>query len=95
MSRSFWQILLLSNLIDHGMSLQQAIDQPRFFARGNSFEVERSISRDAIEGLLALGHPVVPSADPLGTAQAIRIDWQSGVLHGGADGRRDGLALGW
>jgi gamma-glutamyltranspeptidase/glutathione hydrolase len=42
-----------------------------------------------------LGHPVVPSADPLGTAQAIRIDWQSGVLHGGADGRRDGLALGW
>jgi len=89
------QILLLSNLIDHGMSLQQAIDQPRFFARGNSFEVEQSISSQAIEGLLALGHPVVPSVDPLGTAQAIRIDWQTGVLHGGADGRRDGVALGW
>jgi gamma-glutamyltranspeptidase/glutathione hydrolase len=89
------QILLLSNLIDHGMSLQQAIDQPRFFARGNSFEVEQAIPRRAIEGLLALGHPVVSSVDPLGTAQAIRIDWESGVLHGGADGRRDGVALGW
>jgi gamma-glutamyltranspeptidase/glutathione hydrolase len=89
------QILLLSNLIDHGMSLQQAIDQPRFFARGNSLEVEQSISSHAIEGLLALGHPVIPSVDPLGTAQAIRIDWQTGVLHGGADGRRDGVALGW
>jgi len=30
-----------------------------------------------------------------GTAQAIWIDWQAGVLRGGADGRRDGLAAGW
>lgn len=89
------QILLLSNLIDHGMSLQQAIDQPRFFARGESFEVEHLISRQAVAGLRALGHPVVVADNALGTAQAIRIDWQTGVLHGGADGRRDGVALGW
>jgi gamma-glutamyltranspeptidase/glutathione hydrolase len=89
------QILLLSNLIDHGMSLQQAIDQPRFFARGESFEVEHLISRQAVAGLRAWGHPVVVADNPLGTAQAIRIDWQTGVLHGGADGRRDGVALGW
>ncbi len=89
------QILLLSNLIDHGMSLQQAIDQPRFFARGDSFEVEQSISKQTVAGLRALGHPVIATDVPLGTAQAIRIDWQTGVLHGGADGRRDGVALGW
>ena len=89
------QILLLSNLIDHGMSLQQAIDQPRFFARGDSFEVEQSISKHAVESLVALGHRVVAAENPLGTAQAIRIDWQTGVLHGGADCRRDGVALGW
>jgi gamma-glutamyltranspeptidase/glutathione hydrolase len=89
------QILLLSNLIDHGMSLQQAIDAPRFFARGDTFEVEQSVSRQAVERLRALGHPVVAAENPLGTAQAIRIDWQTGVLHGGADGRRDGVALGW
>ena len=89
------QILLLSNLIDHGMSLQQAIDAPRFFARGDTFEVEQSVSRQAVERLRALGHRVVAAENPLGTAQAIRIDWQTGVLHGGADGRRDGVALGW
>jgi gamma-glutamyltranspeptidase len=30
-----------------------------------------------------------------GTAQAIWIDWEAGLLRGGADGRRDGLAAGW
>ena len=47
------------------------------------------------EGLAALGHKVVPAENPLGTAQAIWIDWESGLLRGGADGRRDGLAAGW
>ena len=89
------QILLLSNLLDHGMALQQAIDEPRFFARGDSFEVEQTVSKEAVAGLVALGHPVAVTDIPLGTAQAIRIDWRTGVLHGGADGRRDGVALGW
>ncbi len=89
------QIQLLSNLIDHGMGLQQAIDQPRMFARGDTFEVERGVPAATIEALRALGHAPVPAENPLGTAQAICIDWASGVLHGGADGRRDGIALGW
>ena len=33
--------------------------------------------------------------NPLGTAQAVWIDWERGLLRGGADGRRDGIALGW
>ncbi len=89
------QIQLLSNLIDHEMSLQQAIDQPRIFARGELFEAERPIPRQSIDRLIALGHAVVCAENPLGTAQAIRIDWQTGVFHGAADGRRDGVALGW
>jgi gamma-glutamyltranspeptidase/glutathione hydrolase len=89
------QIQLLSNLIDHGLGLQQAIDRPRIFARGDTFELEQGIPSAAIDGLRALGHAPVPAEDPLGTAQAICIDWESGVLHGGADGRRDGIALGW
>ncbi len=89
------QIQLLSNLIDHGMTVQQAIDQPRIFARGDTFEAERTVPAAVIEGLRALGHTPVPAENPLGTAQAICIDWESGVLHGGADGRRDGIALGW
>jgi gamma-glutamyltranspeptidase/glutathione hydrolase len=43
---------------------------------------------------LILGHAFVHAENPIGTAQAIRIDWENGVLHGAADGRRDGLALG-
>ena len=46
-------------------------------------------------GLAALGHTVVPAENPLGTAQAIWIDWETGLLRGGADPRRDGLAAGW
>lgn len=89
------QMQLLSNLIDHGMSLQQAIDQPRIFARGDLFEVERLIPKTSLRALARQGHRVTYAENPLGTAQAIRIDWESGILHGGADGRRDGVALGW
>ena len=48
-----------------------------------------------VAGLAARGHTVVPAANPLGTAQAIWIDWERGILRGGADGRRDGIAAGW
>lgn len=89
------QMQLLSNLIDHNLSLQQAIDQPRIFARGEVFEVEHTVGARTIEDLTRLGHRITLAENPLGTAQAIRIDWQSGVLHGGADARRDGVALGW
>lgn len=89
------QMQILSNLLDHGMSVQAAIDAPRIFARGETFEVESTLTRVAIEDLRARGHPVRPAENPLGTAQAIWIDWNLGILRGGADGRRDGLALGW
>ncbi len=89
------QIELLSNVLDHDLPLQAAIDLPRIFARGDSFEVEARIPGATLAALGALGHRISRAENPLGTAQAIRIDWERGVLHGGADARRDGLALGW
>ncbi|MBS0394753.1 MAG: gamma-glutamyltransferase [Proteobacteria bacterium] len=89
------QMQLLSNLLDLGMPLQRAVDAPRIFARGEVFEVERRIPADAVAGLRALGHVVTLAENPLGTAQAIYIDRERGILHGAADGRRDGVALGW
>ena len=89
------QMQFLSNVLDYRMGIQAAIDEPRIFARGDVFEVESTIDAEAIAGLRARGHPVRPAENPLGTTQAIWIDWESGLLRGGADGRRDGVALGW
>ena len=89
------QIQIMTNVLDYGMGIQESIDQPRIFARGDTFHVESTVSSAAVEGLRKLGHNVTRAENPLGTAQAIWIDWDRGLLRGGADGRRDGIALGW
>ena len=91
----FGQIQIVTNVLDYGMGIQESIDQPRIFARGDSFQAESTVSAAAIEGLRKLGHNVTAAENPLGTAQAIWIDWDRGLLRGAADGRRDGVALGW
>jgi gamma-glutamyltranspeptidase/glutathione hydrolase len=89
------QLQLLTNIVDYGMPVQAAIDHPRMFAIGETFDLERTIPDQVASGLAALGHKVTRPENPLGTAQAIWIDRERGVLRGGADGRRDGIALGY
>lgn len=89
------QLQVLSNIVDYGMSVQQAIEHPRMFARGNSFEVESTVPAETVRALQGLGHNVVAAANPLGTCHAIWIDRARGVLLGGSDGRRDGIAIGY
>jgi gamma-glutamyltranspeptidase / glutathione hydrolase len=89
------QIQILTNIVDYGLSVQAAIDHPRMFARDESFELERTIPEHIVQELRDLGHNVTRPASPLGTAQAIWIDYDGGTLRGGADGRRDGIALGY
>jgi gamma-glutamyltranspeptidase/glutathione hydrolase len=89
------QMEVLANMIDYGMSTQEAIDHPRWAARGDAFEVESTVPDQVLAGLRERGHRPVKAANPLGTAQAIWIDRARGLFRGGADGRRDGIALGF
>jgi gamma-glutamyltranspeptidase/glutathione hydrolase len=86
---------MVLNLFDYGMDVQSAIDTPRAFFDGDVTLVERAMPAATIEGLKARGHEIKPAPLPFGGAQAIRIDWQRGVLIGGSDARKDGCALGY
>lgn len=85
----------VSNLLDCGLDVQEALDAPRAFFDGEITMVEKGVSEATILGLRARGHDVVPRALPLGGGQAIRIDWQRGTLIGGSDPRKDGCAVGY
>ena len=74
---------------------RSAIDAPRAFFEGEQTLVERGMPAATVEGLKARGHQVVTAPSPWGGAQAIRIDWQRGVLIGGSEPRKDGCALGY
>jgi gamma-glutamyltranspeptidase/glutathione hydrolase len=86
----------VTNLTDYGLSPQAAIDAPRSFAAGGEgMEVERGYS-DAVRAKLAeMGHAVRIPEGPIGGAQAILIDPETGVLVGASDPRKDGCALGY
>jgi gamma-glutamyltranspeptidase/glutathione hydrolase len=85
---------LLSNLRDHGMALQSAIDAPRAFAEAGTLALERGFPAATAQALADVGHNVVPSPGPRGGAQAILMH-DNGVLEGGSDPRKDGCALGY
>ena len=87
--------LLVTNVVDHGMDIQQAIDAPRTFYVDETTEVERGVPEATVAGLRARGHDVAARPLPLGGAQGIVIDWQRGTLIGGSDPRKDGCAIGY
>jgi gamma-glutamyltranspeptidase/glutathione hydrolase len=86
---------VLSNWLDFGLDLQEAIDAPRLLPGMGVVAVERSLPATSCAALRARGHVVVESDTALGGAQAIYIDHDAGVLHGASDPRKDGCALGY
>jgi gamma-glutamyltranspeptidase/glutathione hydrolase len=88
-------VQIVTNMVDYGMDVQQAIDAPRVFFEGENTVVERGMPVATIEGLKARGHNVVMASSPWGGAQTIKIDWGRGVLIGGSEPRKDGCALGY
>jgi len=86
---------LLTNMIDYEMDLQEALDSPRALAYPDKLQLERGIPRRTAEALAELGHDITEADKPLGGGQAITIARRHGVLIGGSDPRKDGLALGY
>jgi gamma-glutamyltranspeptidase/glutathione hydrolase len=83
----------LINLIDHGMSLQEAVEAPRVWTEGNALEVEFAVP-DAVRGKLAAwGHKVAAVPTVAGGMNAIQFG-DDGMLTGAACWRADGTPVG-
>ncbi len=82
------------NLIDHGMTLQQAIDAPRvsITSATSSMSAEAGLPQATIDGLRALGYTV--NLTEIGSVQAVLVDRQTGKQYGAADARREGTVIG-
>ncbi|MEQ1650050.1 MAG: gamma-glutamyltransferase [Hyphomicrobiaceae bacterium] len=88
-------VYVLANMVDYGMDVQEAIDHPRVFFDGAKVQVEEGVPAAVRAQLTGIGHDVSVRPEPWGGAQAIVIDQARGVLIGGSDGRKDGVALGY
>ncbi|MEE8624568.1 MAG: gamma-glutamyltransferase, partial [Acidiferrobacterales bacterium] len=86
---------VLTNWLDFGMDLQEAVDAPRFWPAGNVLGVERPIPGATREALGHKGYQVVESETPMGSSQCIYIDWDNRVLQAASDPRKDGCAMGY
>ena len=81
------------NVIDHGMTLQEAVEAPRVWTQGQELEVEDAMGEDVREGLRARGHQVTPLAHVAGGMGAIAFDGDGG-LTGASCWRADGTPIG-
>ena len=92
--RIFTSVLqALVNLIDHGMSLQEAVEAPRVWTQGQDLEVEMAVREDVRAGLAARWHRVVALPHVAGGMGAIAFE-DDGTLTGASCWRADGSPIG-
>src|SRR3984893_12782680 len=89
----------VSNVADHGMNIQAAMEAARFTKAsfsGCDLYVEARMADDVLAGLARLGHQVQPLGDfsgAMGGGQAVMRDFSAGVNYGASDPRKDGQAI--
>ena len=101
---------IITNLIDYGMTLQEAVEAPRWKHVGDGTEstvphtaedrllMESRFDPAAVRQLRGMGHPVYELGawdGVTGREMALYIDPDNGALHGAADPRYDGYAIGY
>ena len=88
-------VQVLANLVDFGMNVQEAGEAARVNHAGDGVTVESAVPAGVRAGLEQRGHHVSESPGVYGGYQGIMVDPQTGVLMGGSDVRKDGLAIGF
>jgi gamma-glutamyltranspeptidase/glutathione hydrolase len=83
----------LSNLIDHGMTVQQAVEAPRVWTQGHDLEIEGGISDAVFAALQARGHAAVRVGNVAGGMSAIHFH-PDGMMEGASCWRADGTPIG-
>jgi gamma-glutamyltranspeptidase/glutathione hydrolase len=81
------------NLIDHGMTLQQAVEAPRVWTQGFDLEIEDRVPADIIEAVGHRGHKTLAMKHVGGGMNAIRFH-ADGSMEGAACWRADGTPIG-
>jgi gamma-glutamyltranspeptidase/glutathione hydrolase len=81
----------LVNLIDHGMTLQKAVEAPRIWTQGQEVEIEPGYAA-ASDALAARGHAVKPVPHVGGGMNGVAFG-EDGTITGAACWRADGMAV--
>lgn len=97
------QAAMLTRIADFGFNVQEAIEAPRWLygrtwgEESRSLKVESRVRDGILTELQRRGHDLQileHFSQKMGHAQAIQIDRENNTLHGGADPRGEGIALG-
>jgi gamma-glutamyltranspeptidase/glutathione hydrolase len=101
-----WSTQVLTSIIDHGLTPQEAVEAPRWFSFPGTdpanlglpavVRAEERVSEATRRELAERGH-VIETLGPWsggGAIQLIQVDRARGVLRGGSDPRAGGVALG-
>jgi len=93
---------IIMNVVDFGMPMDMAIEQPRIFnpaggGKAGKLLIEEGIAPSTVDYLKLRGHDleVRPFSGYFGTAQGILFDHTKGRMNGGADSRRLGVPVGY
>jgi gamma-glutamyltranspeptidase/glutathione hydrolase len=102
-------VQIVMNLVDFGMTLQEAGDAPRIqhdgstepvgsataMTDGGVVQLESGYPYETIRALMDKGHHVEWALGPYGGYQAIKRDPETGVYYGASESRKDGQAAGY